>query len=53
VDIGTPAAVDGAPMVDALRWLSDRAVEAGGLLDRSATLSVRTLGRPDSGHLPG
>lgn len=53
VDIDTPAAVDGAPMVDALRWLADRAVEAGGLLDLSATVSVRTPGHPDSGHLPG
>ena len=53
VDIDTPAAVDGAPMADALRWLSDRAVEAGGLLDLSATLAVRTPGHPDSGHLPG
>lgn len=53
VDIDTPAAVDGAPMVNALRWLSDRAVEAGGLLDLAATVSVRTPGHPDSGHLPG
>ena len=53
VDIDTPAAVDGAPMVDALHWLSDRAVEAEGLLDLSATLAVRTPGHPDSGHLPG
>ena len=52
-DIDTPAAVDGAPMIDALRWLSDRAVEAGGLLDLSATVSVRTPGHPSSGHLPG
>ena len=42
VDIDTPAAVDGTPVADALRWLSDRAVEAGGLLDLSATVSVRT-----------
>jgi len=53
VDIDTPAAVDGVPMVNAVRWLSDRAVEAGGLLDLSATLSVRTPGHPDRGHLPG
>jgi len=53
VDIDTPAAVDGAPMVNALRWLADQAVEAGGLLDLSATLAVRTPGHPDSGHLPG
>jgi hypothetical protein len=53
VDIDTPAAVDGTPMVDALRWLSDRAVEAGGLLDLSATVSVRTPGHPARGHLPG
>ena len=53
VDIDTPAAVDGTPMVNALRWLSDQAVQAGGLLDLSATLSVRTPGHPDSGHLPG
>jgi hypothetical protein len=53
VDIDTPVAADGAPMVNALRWLSDRAVESGGLLDLSATVSVRTPGHPDSGHLPG
>jgi hypothetical protein len=53
VDIDNPAAADGTPMVDALRWLADRAVEAGGLLDLSATLSVRTPGHPDRGHLPG
>jgi hypothetical protein len=28
-------------------------VEAGGLLNLSATVSVRTPGHPDSGHLPG
>ena len=53
VDIDTPAAADGTPMINALRWLSDRAVEAGGLLDLSASVSVRTPGHPDSGHLPG
>ena len=53
VDIDTPAAVDGTPMADALRWLGDRAVEAGELLDLSAALSVRTPGHPGSGHLPG
>ena len=53
VDIDTPAAADGAPMVNALRWLADRAVEAGGLLDLSAAVSVRTPGHPGSGHLPG
>jgi hypothetical protein len=53
VDIDTPAAVDGTPAVNALRWLADRAVDAGGLLDLSATVSVRTPGHPDHGHLPG
>ncbi len=53
VDIDSPVAADGTLMVDALRWLTDRAVEAGGLLDLSATLSVRTPGHPDRGHLPG
>ncbi len=53
VDIDTPAAVDGTPMVNALRWLSDQAVRAGETLDLSATLSVRTPGHPGSGHLPG
>ena len=53
VDIDIPAAADGAPMVNALRWLADRAVEAGRLLDLSATVSVRTPGHPDRGHLPG
>ncbi len=53
VDIDTPAAVDGAPVVNALRWLADRAVEAGALLDLSATVSVRTPGHPGRGHLPG
>jgi hypothetical protein len=45
--------VDGRPLLNALRWLADRAVEAGGLLDLSATVSVRTPGHSDSGHLPG
>ena len=53
VDIDTPAAADGTPLTDALRWLADRAVEAGGLLDLSATVSVRTPGHADSWHLPG
>jgi hypothetical protein len=53
MDIDSPAAVDGVPLVNAVHWLADRAVEAGGLLDLSATVSVRTLGHPDSGHLPG
>ena len=53
VDIDTPAAADGTPLVNALRWLADRAVEAGALLDLSATVSVRTPGHPASGHLPG
>ena len=38
MDIDTPVAADGAPMVNALRWLSDRAAESGGLLDLSATV---------------
>jgi len=53
VDIDTPAAVDGTPMADPLRWLADRAVEAGALLDLSAAVSVRTPGHPGRGHLPG
>jgi len=53
VDVDIPAAVDGTPLVDSLRWLSDRAVEAGEIPDLSATLAVRTPGHPRSGHLPG
>ena len=53
VDIDVPAAADGSPLVDAVRWLADRAVAAGGLLDLSATVAVRTPGHPASGHLPG
>src|SRR5215831_18177642 len=53
VDIDSPAAADGGPLVNALRWLADRAVEAGALLDLSATVSVRTPGHPVSGHLAG
>jgi len=53
VDIDTPMAVDGTPMVNAFRWLSDRATEAGEILDPSATVAVRTPGHPDSRHLPG
>jgi len=53
VDIDVPAAVDGNPLVDPVRWLADRAVAAGALLDLSATVSVRTPGHPASGHLPG
>ena len=53
VDLDVAMAVDGTPMVDTLRWLSDRAVEAGELLDLSVSLTVRTPGHRDSGHLPG
>jgi hypothetical protein len=53
VDIDCPAAVDGKPLLNTVRWLADRAVQAGGLLDLSVTVSVRTPGHPDSGHLPG
>jgi hypothetical protein len=53
LDIDCPAAVDGKPLVDAVRWLADRAVAGGGLLDLLATVSVRTPGHPASGHLPG
>jgi len=53
VDVDRPAAVDGRPLVDALRWLADRAVEGGGLLDLSVTVSVRTPGHRASRHLPG
>src|SRR5215467_7388002 len=53
VDIDCPAAVDGRPLVNAVRWLADRAVESGGLLDLSGTVSVRTPGHSTSGHLPG
>jgi hypothetical protein len=35
------------------RWMADRAVEGGGLLDLSVTVSVRTPGHRASGHLPG
>lgn len=53
VDIDSPAAADGRPLVNALHWLADRAVEAGALLDLSATVAVCTPGHPASGHLPG
>jgi len=53
VDIDTPAAADGTAVVNATRWLADRALEAGALLDLSAAVSVRTPGHPDRGHLPG
>jgi hypothetical protein len=53
VDIDTPMAVDGTPMFNAFRWLSDRAIEAGEILDPAATVAGRTPGHPDSGHLPG
>ena len=53
VDIDTPAAADGTAVINAVRWLADRAAAAGGLLDLSATVSVRTPGHPDHGHLPG
>jgi hypothetical protein len=52
-DIDCPAGVDGRPLVNAVRWLADQAVVAGGLLDLSATVSVRTPGHAGSGHLPG
>ena len=53
VDIDRPRTVDGRPLMDTVRWLADRAVEGGGLLDLSATVSVRTPGHDSSGHLPG
>jgi hypothetical protein len=53
VDIDVTAAADGSPLVSAVRWLAGRAVAAGGLLDLSATVSVRTPGHPASGHRPG
>lgn len=53
VDIDFAALPDGTPAVDSLRWLCDRATEAGELLDLTATLVVRTPGHPDAGHLPG
>jgi hypothetical protein len=52
-DIDSPAAVDGRPLVNVVRWLADAAVAAGSLLDLSATVAVRTPGHPASGHLPG
>ena len=53
VDIDCPGAADGRPLGNALRWLADRSVQAGGLLDLSATVSARTPGHTQSGHLPG
>ena len=53
MDIDTPTSVEGTPLIDALRWLADRAVQAGELVDLSATVSVRTPGHPGNGHLPG
>jgi hypothetical protein len=52
-DIDCPAAVNGRPLVNAVRWLADQAVAAGELLDLSATVAVRTPGHPARGHLPG
>jgi hypothetical protein len=53
VDIDVPAAVDGTPLADPLRWLCDRAVEAGEFLDLRAALAIATPGHPDQHHLPG
>ena len=53
VDLDRPAGGEGRPLVDTVRWLADRAVEGGGLLDLSAAVSVRTPGHRASGHLPG
>ena len=53
VDIDVPAAVDGSPMADSLRWLADRATEAGEFLDLTAALAVKTPGHPGARHLPG
>src|SRR2546423_10193288 len=52
VDIDSPAAADRRPLVNALHRLPDRAVEAGALLDQSATVPVRTPGPPRSRPLP-
>ena len=53
VDIDSPAAVDGRPLVNALRWLADRAVKAGGLLDLSATVRCAPPATPQAGTWPG
>ncbi len=53
IDIDVPAGPDGQPAADPLRWLFDRATEAGEFLDITAPLAVRTPGHPDRGHLPG
>lgn len=53
IDIDVPAAVDGTPMADPLRWLCDRAVEAGAFLDLTDALTIATPGHPESRHLPG
>src|SRR5262249_59372799 len=49
VDVDRPAAVDGRPLVDALRWLADRAGEAGGLLPLPAPGSVPPPAPPARG----
>lgn len=53
VDCDTHLAIDGTVWLDGFRWLADRAVEAGSILDPSATLAVRTSGHPGRGHDPG
>jgi hypothetical protein len=53
IDCDQHLAVDGSVWLDGLRWLSDRAVEAGDLLDISCFVAVRTPGDPDRRHGPG
>jgi hypothetical protein len=53
LDVDNPLAVDGTPMVNALKWLTDQAAKVGEILDVTACLSVRTPGHRDRGHGEG
>ena len=53
VDIDTPAAAADTPSVSALRWLADRAVEAGGCLTCPPGCPCAGRAAPGSGHFPG
>lgn len=53
VDLDQHLAVDGSVWLDGLRWLTDKGMAAGHLLDIAAFIAVRTPGNPDRGHGPG
>ena len=53
VDCDAELLIDGSAGIDGFRWLADAAAQAGGILDPSQCVAVRTPGHRDRGHAPG